>query len=130
MALARTRPGIALLLGTAAIVFLLFVVFQYRGDVRPLESIPAASLGSALAAGFFAFRWPSRSWLAWGLLLSSAFWVYLLIVFAVLAVQGRIDPWPIADAVSIASGGCAGAAIGAAIRATPRAKGPRGRAVS
>ncbi len=116
MFLSRTRPGLALPLAAAVLVFLLFAAFQYSGDITPFESLSTASVGAAVAAGVFAFRWPARSWLAWGLLLSSAFWLYLLIVFAMFAVEGRVDGWPIADAAIVAAGGCAGAAIGAASR--------------
>jgi Ca2+/Na+ antiporter len=99
---------------TAAGLFVLFALLERGVLVGPIRSLSTASFLAAVGAGSFAYRYPRQVW-RWGLLLSSAFSVFLVIVFFLFASQGQLDWWPLADASIIVGAACAGAFIARAL---------------
>jgi peptidoglycan/LPS O-acetylase OafA/YrhL len=90
-------------------VFLAFAAMRFGGEAAPLTSVALASLLTAAGAAALAVRWPARPW-RWGVLVSSAFWLYLLLVFAAFAANGEAQWWPLIEALVICAFACACAA--------------------
>lgn len=88
-------------------VFLAVALFGFLVS----HSLWLASGLSALAAGIFAARWPALAW-RWGVLVSAPFCAFFLFVALVLALDGRFDPLPAADAVAVGASSCVLAALG------------------
>jgi hypothetical protein len=87
-----------------------------------LATGPGTTLGfllpmllAAAAAFAFAVIWPGGSW-RWGILLSSGFWVFFLIVFLAYLSTGQWDLLTFVRALSVGLAGLAGSTLATIIR--------------
>ena len=101
----------ALSLGVACLILTLVLgVSATFGLVPWLPSIVAALL-CGLGAAVFAYLTPGGSW-KWGLLISSASWLFLGFTFFSFWALNTFNWWPLIDAVVVAVVACAGGILG------------------
>ena len=81
----------------------------------PVTTFVVPPLLAAIATIPFAVTWPRKAWF-WGVILSSGFWAYFLIVFIAYLSLGQWNGTSLARALSVLLAGIGGGAAVAWIR--------------
>jgi hypothetical protein len=100
---------IALLSGF--LVFALFGLIRVRSDLSESYAFALAIGFCSLLSAAFAYIWPHALW-RWGILVSSSFWIFLILVFFSYLFNDQYEWSTVIEAVLVTGISCIGAILG------------------